>query len=153
MGHYVYYFCFLNSLSLVDWKLQFVSSLFLKKIFISFGSGVQWQASWGCEQSHLIYLRVKMSHQVSSLSSFIHSFKKQWSGQSLSITWLSVSTWEAEHWNNKWCWRSGLWHIEGVVGECFFHDAYLDYFWLKWMAFTSSFSVLTLKHDYLYVKL
>jgi len=45
------------------------------------------------------------------LSSFIHSFRKQWLGQSLPITWLSVSTWEAVHWNKKWCWRSGLWHI------------------------------------------
>lgn len=80
-----------------------------------------------------------MNHRVSSLSSFIHSFKKQWSGQSLSIIWVSVSTWEAKHWNNRCCWRSGLWHIEGVVGVCFFHDACLHYFWLKWMAFSSSF--------------
>lgn len=124
-----------------------------KKKIISFGSGMQWLASRGCKPSHLIYLQVKMSHQVSSLSSFIRSFKKQWSGQSLSITWLSVSTWETERWNNKWCWRSGLWHIESIAGECFFHDACLCYFWLKWMAFSSSFSVLTLKYGYFYGKL
>lgn len=112
-----------------------------KKNKKTLGSGMWWLAIKAVSHHTLFSHRWKWI--IGSLPCPHLFIASKSSGQgSLSQLYERQSPWEAKHWNNRCCWRSGLWHIEGVVGECFFHDACLHYFWLKWMAFSSSFQYL-----------